>query len=102
MAIEKEQTGKETMSNMPHLGPDLDKNYGYDGVSYITGLLEYKYGSKKIKEKRIEYLDKAKQTIARVHGMGKASKNKPSAILEKVKDLYTKINEELKVLKGEA
>ena len=101
MAIEKEQTGKETMSNMPHLGPDLDKNYGYDGVSYITGLLEYKYGSKKIKEKRIEYLDKAKQTIARVHGMGKASKNKPSAILEKVKDLYTKINEEVKVLKGE-
>jgi uncharacterized protein (DUF2225 family) len=101
IAIEKEQTGKETMSNMPHLGPDLDKNYGYDGVLYITGLLEYKYGSKQNTEKRVEYLNRAKQTIARVHGMGKASKSKPSAILEKVKDLYTKINEELKELKGE-
>jgi uncharacterized protein (DUF2225 family) len=33
--------------------------------------------------------------------MGKASKNKPSTILEKVKELYIKINEELKELKGE-
>lgn len=101
LAIEKEQTGKETMSNMQHLGPDLDKNYGYDGTLYIAGLLEFKYGSKKNEDKRVEYLNKAKQTIARVHGMGKASKSKPSAILEKVKDLYTKINEELKEIRGE-
>jgi len=101
LAIEKEQTGKETMSNMPHLGPDLDKNYGYDGVLYIAGLLEFKYGPKKEKDNRIISLNTAKQSIARVHGMGKASKSKPSTILEKVKELYTKINEELKELKGE-
>ena len=99
LAIEKEQTGEETMSVLGHLGPDLDKNYGYDGVLYITGFLEFKYGPKKNKEKRILYLDKAKQIISRVHGMGRASKNKPSALLDKVKDLYTEINNEIKSLK---
>ena len=102
-AISKEQTGKETMSAATHLGPDLDKNYGYDGVLYLAGLLEYRYGPVQGKENRIEKLDQAKKIIAKVHGMGRASKSRPSLILDKSKDLYSLLSEEHKVLsEGEA
>ena len=100
-ALEKEQTGGESMSLVAHLGPDVDKNYGYDGVLYVTALLEYRYGPKKQPERRIESLDRAKKVISKVHGMGRASRSKPSTILEKAKDLYSAIAEEVKELKGE-
>ena len=100
-ALEKEQSGAETMSSMSHLGPDIDKNYGYDGVLYITALLEYRYGPKKLVQRRIESLDRAKKIISKVHGMGRASRSKPSAILEKGKDLFNTIADEVKALKGD-
>ena len=100
-AMEMEQTGQQSMSAMSNLGPDIDKNYGYDGTLYITALLEYKYGPKKYPEKRIENLDMAKKAISKVHGMGRASRSKPSALLEKAKDLFALIGEEAKALKGE-
>ena len=89
------------MGSLGHLGPDLDKNYGYDGVLYITGLLEYKYGTKKEPDKRIERLDRVRKIIARVHGMGRASKNRPSVILEMAKDTHKAIGDELKRLQGD-
>ncbi len=95
LAIQKEQTGKESLSSVKHMGPDIDKNYGYDGVLYLTGYLEYKYGPSESPEKRMEALKSAKRTVARIFGMGKASKDKPSAILDMAKELYSLINDEL-------
>ena len=100
-ALEKEQTGQQSMSSVSQLGPDIDKNYGYEGVLYLTAMLEYKYGPKKNPGKRIENLERAKKVISKVHGMGKASRSKPSTILEKTKDLFALIGEEVKALKGE-
>ncbi len=94
-AIEKEQNGKESISSASHLGPDLDKNYGYDGVLYITGLLEYRYGPREDEERRKEALARAKRTVSRLFGMGKASKSKPSVILDMARDLYAEINEKI-------
>ena len=94
-AVALEQTGKETLSAAPNLGPDLDKNYGYDGVLYLTGLLEYLYGPRKDPEKRRTALERAKRTVARIFGMGKASKNKPAAILDNARDVYEEITNEL-------
>jgi hypothetical protein len=37
----------------------------------------------------------AKTTVARLFGMGKASKQKPSALLDKARDLYALISEEV-------
>lgn len=95
-AIEGEQDGSETMSGLKNLGPDLDKNYGYDGVLYMAAYLEYKICPHKDPEKRRESLENAKKTIARIFGMGKASKNKPAAILDNSKILFEKIKTELK------
>ncbi|MFW6215450.1 MAG: DUF2225 domain-containing protein [Alkalispirochaetaceae bacterium] len=95
VAVEWEQTGREPLSGAGMLGPDLDKNYGYDGVLYLSGLLEYKYGPKKDAQRRAEALDRAKRTIARIFGMGKASKDKPAAILDNAREVYEEISREL-------
>jgi len=94
-SIALEQNGKETLSGAQNLGPDLDKNYGYDGVLYLSGLLEYRFGPTSDHEKRQIALQRAKRTIARIFGMGKASKNKPAAILDNAREVYEEITEEL-------
>ncbi len=83
----------EPMNNM--FGPDTDKNYGYDGVIYMQGILEYKYGQKKDKELRLKKLEEFKKSIARIFGLGKSSKEKPGPLLELAKNLYDKLNKEL-------
>ncbi|MDR2841741.1 MAG: DUF2225 domain-containing protein, partial [Spirochaetaceae bacterium] len=50
-SLKKEQAGKESLSGLSSLGPDTDKNYGYEGLLYLTGLLEYKYGDTNDPEK---------------------------------------------------
>ncbi len=94
-AVELEQTGQESLSAVHHLGPDLDKNYGYDGVLYLTGLLEYEYGPTKNPAKRTQALARAKRTVARIFGMGRASKDKPAAILDNARDVYDSITKDL-------
>ncbi|MBN2441681.1 MAG: DUF2225 domain-containing protein [Spirochaetales bacterium] len=101
LSIEREQSGKELLSGAKSFGPDLDKNYGYEGLLYVSSLLEYIYGPKKNIEKRIESLLRLKRLISKTHGIGKASKAKPSAILEKAKDLYDLIGKELQTLKDD-
>ncbi len=95
LAVEREQNGEEQISASGNLGPDLDKNFGYDGVLYLSGLLEYRYGPRSDPDRRAKALDRAKRTIARIFGMGKASRSKPAAILDKARDVYRAIGQEL-------
>ncbi len=101
LAVQYEQDGTQALSGARTLGPDLDKNYGYDGVLYISGLLEYHHGPRSDAEQREAALDRAKKTVARIFGMGKASKNKPAAILDNARDVYDEISRELAELRGE-
>jgi uncharacterized protein len=101
LAIEREQRGEELLSGVKNMGPDIDKNYGYEGLLYLSGLLEYIYGPKKEVKKRMELLVMIKRTISKIHGVGRASKDKPSTILEKAKTLYDKVGEEINSLKTE-
>lgn len=94
-AIEYEQNGKEDIGGVAHLGPDIDKNYGYDGVLYLAAYLEFRYGQQKDAAKRAAALTEAKRTCARIFGMGHASKNKPSALLDRARSLFERIGEEL-------
>ena len=41
-------------------------------------------------------LSAAKRTIARMFGLGKRSKSKPGPLLEKARDLYDALKEELR------
>ncbi len=95
LAVEYEQNGKQAIANVPNLGPDVDRNYGYDGVLYLASYLTLYYGQKQNEEKRKEAVQQAKMTVAKLFGMGKASKQKPSAILDKARDLYALISETL-------
>ncbi len=90
------ETGRiETIENVGNFGPDVDKNYGYDGVIYLCGLLEYKYGQTEDESLRLKKLDEYKRAIARIFGLGKSSKSKPGPLLEVARSLYDKLTEEL-------
>lgn len=94
-SIELEQTGKEQIASVKSFGPDVDKNYGFDGTLYLAGLLEYKYGSRSDPEKRKEVLSSDKRGIARIFGLGRSSKNKPGPLLEIARELYDNIKNEI-------
>ncbi|MDR2149928.1 MAG: DUF2225 domain-containing protein [Spirochaetaceae bacterium] len=94
-AIHREQNGQETVSALKNCGPDTDKNYAYEGILYLSALLQVKYGQVKDRANRLASLDDAKRTIARMFGVGKASKEKPGPLLEHARNLYMLINKEL-------
>ncbi len=100
LAIEREQKGEELLSGIKNMGPDTDKNYGYEGLLYLSGLFEFIYGQKKDSQKRLEQLETIKRTISKIHGVGRASKDKPSTILEKAKALYDQVGQEIVTLKN--
>lgn len=96
-AIESENDGTEGIGALPNPGPDIDKNFGYDGVLYLYGMLEYRHGPREDAEERTQALTRAKRIVARIFGMGRASKNKPAVLLDNARDLYDEINAELGV-----
>ncbi len=99
--IEYAQTGAERIDNVKNFGPDLDKNYGFHGLLFISSLLLYKYGDDEDREERIAKLQNAKRIISRIFGSGKSSKSKPSYIIDHSKDLYEQINAKIAELSEE-
>ncbi|MBQ5470770.1 MAG: DUF2225 domain-containing protein [Treponema sp.] len=94
-AIYNETDRTEKSSALANMGPDMDKNYGWDGVIYLCGLLEYTYGQQDDLQLRLKKLAESKTAIARIFGLGKSSKDKPGPLLEKARDLYDKLSKEL-------
>jgi len=95
-AMRLEESKEETLSGVTFFGPDTDKNYGYEGALYLSALLEYKYAYLGNPELRAPALDGARRTIARIFGLGKASKAKPGPLLEHARRLYENITSEIK------
>ncbi|MDR0316090.1 MAG: DUF2225 domain-containing protein [Treponema sp.] len=94
-ALDREQTGGETMSGLKIYGPDIDKNYSYEGMLYLCSYLRYKFGPAHDPEQRKASLEYSRRTIAKLFGMGKASKDKPGAFLEMARTMYDTINKEI-------
>ncbi|HOV12917.1 MAG TPA: DUF2225 domain-containing protein [Spirochaetota bacterium] len=95
-AIYINQKKEQVMENLKVFGPDIDKDYGYDGVTYLIATLTYQYGKKDNSEERKKDLDEAKLYFGKLFGMGKSNVNKPKEILEKSKLFYEQITKELK------
>jgi uncharacterized protein (DUF2225 family) len=95
LAMEFEQKGKEPLGGVKNYGPDTDKSYGYEGILYIIGILEFKYGPRTDPQKRMDELHAAKIAIGKMFGLGKSSKSKPGPLLEKSRELYDKMSVEL-------
>jgi uncharacterized protein (DUF2225 family) len=94
-ALAREQTGKETLSGIKLFGPDTDKNYGYEGMLYLCAYLRFNFAPAHNADERRLSLEDARRTIAKLFGMGKASKDKPGAFLELARALYDTINQQL-------
>jgi uncharacterized protein (DUF2225 family) len=95
-ALLKETDGSEPIGGLKTFGPDIDKNYGFNGIIYLTGLLEYKYGQTKDPAMRLQKFAEHKRAIARIFGLGRSSKNKPGPLLEHSRKLYDTFTRELK------
>jgi uncharacterized protein len=102
LALEREGGGQEAFDAALAFGPDLDKNYGYYGVIYLAAYLDYKHGAKENPEQRVATLQYARRMMAKIFGVGKSSKNRPSAILDQAKDVYEQMGEEIQRLQPEA
>ncbi len=88
------QNGGEPADAAGNMGPDADKNWGYEGILYVSAILTLKIGSReKDPAKRLENFETSKKYLSRLFGMGKSSKSTPSDLLEKTRVLYEKINE---------
>ena len=101
MALERESGGLEAFDQNLAFGPDLDKNYGYYGVIYLAAYLDFRYGAVHDPEKRAFELENARRMMAKIFGVGKSSKNKPSVLLDKAKEIYEQMGEELTRLRPE-
>ena len=95
-ALEFETSHVESIAGISNFGPDIDKNYGYDGVIYLCSLLEFKYGQTENIQERLQRLEQNKRSIARIFGLGKSSKSKPGPLLEHSRQLYDNITAVLK------
>jgi uncharacterized protein (DUF2225 family) len=94
--LEYIQNGKEPAEAAGNMGPDTDKNWGYDGILYIMAVLTIKIGSREADiTKRIDNFEQCKRYLSRLFGSGKTSKNKPGELLDMTRDMYDKINEML-------
>jgi uncharacterized protein (DUF2225 family) len=98
LALEKEGAGQEAFDATLAFGPDLDKNYGYYGVIYLAAYLDYRHGPTEDPEKRAKNLQYDRRMMAKIFGAGKSSKNRPAAILDKAKEVYEQMGEELQRL----
>ncbi len=88
------QNGDEPADQAGNMGPDTDKNWGYEGILYVSAVLTLKIGSRESDfDKRIENFQKSKKYLSRLFGIGKSSKSRPSELLDKTRYLYDKINE---------
>ena len=99
-ALKLNHSKEQVMETLKVYGPDLDKNYGYDGIIYLIGTLTYKYGIKNNKSKRKEELLEARTYLSKLFGFGKSDFDKPKEIVEKSKDFYEHIAKELKEIDG--
>jgi uncharacterized protein len=100
-ALDTMHNGREDLEAVKNYGPDMDNNFGFDGFLYLNGLLEFRYGPRQDREKRVAALEIARRAVAKIFGMGRASRGKPSAILELARGLYEQIGAEIKSLEGE-
>ncbi len=87
------QTGEEILEDAGNIGPDYEKNWGYEGILYMCAILTVKFGIKEQDlQKRINNFEITKRYLSRLFGDGKASKTKPGDMIEMIRDLYDNIN----------
>lgn len=87
------QSGGEILEDAGNIGPDYEKNWGYEGVLYMCAILTVKFGSKEPDmNKRIKNFQITKRYLSKLFGDGKSNKSKPGAMIDMIRELYNNIN----------
>jgi len=94
-AFDMMEKGRETVDTLKRFGPDLDKDYGYDGFLYLYVYLFYNYGLEEIsdKQEKLQKIDKFKIIVSKVFGIGKSSRDKTVFLLDKARAMYDKLTD---------
>lgn len=102
LVLTKQERGEESFDGIKNLGPDTDFNYGYDGILYLVAVLTLR-NSYMIKDplQKIEAFESAKRIVSKMFGLGKASKNKPTVILDMARDLYDELTAKIDEIKNQ-
>ncbi len=87
------ESGEESFDSIKKLGPDLDTDYGYNGVLYIASYLAYELKETLDEITQYKRLFYYRTTLGKVFGFGKSSKEKPSTILAFSKNLHGKLGD---------
>lgn len=96
LAWEQDRNHKENIPSDFNLGPDSDKNYGIDGVCYLMGYLEYRWGPSSDAELRQKNLQEAKALLSKIFDTDRDRKPVSGIILDNTRSLFAAINTELK------
>ncbi len=92
IALGLAQNGTEPVDGTRSIGPDTDRNWGYDGFLYLAGYLNYKLSDQDQNlERKGNTLIKVRRIMGKLYGGGRASKDKPTIILNNAKDIYDEI-----------
>ncbi len=94
-SLTKDSNGLEPLHVMTFLGPDIDKDYGYDGVVYIRAWLEFHYGDKRRVLERQNMLNTLRNSLSKVFGFGRSSKEKPSVLLNIARKTFEAVETEI-------
>jgi hypothetical protein len=100
--IENSQTGAENFDKISSLGPDIDYNYGYDGVIFVLSYLGFELKDFIAPEERLAKLKLYRTAISKVFGFGRVSKSKPSPLVNTAKEMHALISKEITDISGSA
>ncbi len=95
MAWELDNAHKQALHHVTNLGPDIDKNFGFDGFMLVMATLNLKHGQKVDMKLRVENLKNVRLTVSKMFGIGKTSKSKPTALLMHAEDLHEDLKKEI-------
>ncbi|MGL4366766.1 MAG: DUF2225 domain-containing protein [Brevinemataceae bacterium] len=97
-ALDKQVKNTEPLDGMPWLGPDVDTNFGYDGLLYMTSYLTLKHLHLFTEQDQITKLSQIKIVLSKIFGVGKSNRDKPEILVSKSKDIYSTANKQLSQL----
>lgn len=92
------QSGSEIFENVKY-GPDINNNFGYPGLIYISNLLKIRSVKKNLNfEEKLKILNESKLQISKLFGSGSSSKQKPGPLLNFSRELYSNITTKIKAI----
>lgn len=101
LALDRQLKSVEPFDGFIWMGPDVDANFGYDGIIYVISILMFKQLSFAGKNEQVKKLELIKRNLSRIFGIGKKNRDKPEVLIDYTRALYFQINDILKNLASE-